>query len=193
MADWKRPREDLECEDLKSMPKPKPVYSRIPNHLFGDFLSLLEFFSSFQELMEVKDSFPNGITYDVLESALRPVDSPGGTLFDLLNFALNVIFDLQHQEDEEVKLEKLSLGTDISGLGENVLGKDEDLAGQIKSATKMARWSIKHQGGQALHDLHMNEYSITEILRLHLESSGAFRSDKSVFWCRSYKTPFLRH
>ena len=63
----------------------------------GDFLSLLEFFSSFQELMEVKDSFPNGITYDVLESALRPVDSPGGTLFDLLNFALNVIFDLQHQ------------------------------------------------------------------------------------------------
>ena len=38
------------------------------------------------------------------------------------------------------------------------------------------------QGGQALHELHMNEYSITEILRLHLESSGAYRSDKSALW-----------
>lgn len=46
----------------------------------------------------------------------------------------------------------------------------------------MARWSIKHQGGQALHELHMNEYSITEILRLHLESAGGYRSDKSSVW-----------
>ena len=182
MSDWKRPRDDLECEDLKALPKPKPVHCRVPNHLFGGFLSLLEFYGSFTELMEVKDSFPSGITFDVLESALRPVDSPGGTLFDLLNFTLNVIFDLQHQEDEEVKLDKLSLGTDGSGLDKNLLGKDEDMARQIKSATKMARWSLKHQGGQALHDLHMNEYSITEILRLHLESSGAYRSDKSVVW-----------
>ena len=48
------------------------------------------------------------------------------------------------------------------------------------------RWSLKHQGGQALHELHMNEYSITEILRLHLESSGAFRSDKVIVLSCTY-------
>jgi len=97
LSEWKKTRDDLECEDLKALPKPKPVHCRIPNHLFGDFLSLLEFFGSFSELMEVKDSFSSGITFDVLESALRPVDTPGGSLFDLLNFLLGVIFDLQHQ------------------------------------------------------------------------------------------------
>ena len=97
MNEWKKTRDDLECEDLKALPKPKPVHCRIPNHLFGDFLSLLEFFGTFKELMEVKDSFSGGISFDLLESALRPVDSPGGPLFDLLSFMLSVVFDLQHQ------------------------------------------------------------------------------------------------
>lgn len=38
------------------------------------------------------------------------------------------------------------------------------------------------KGGQALHELHMDEHSITEILRLHLEASGGYRSDKSLLW-----------
>jgi hypothetical protein len=34
---------------------------------------------------------------------------------------------------------------DVSVLDKNVLGKDANIAEQIKSATKMARWSLKHQ------------------------------------------------
>merc|ERR1712203_501094 len=60
-------------------------------------------------------------------------------------------------------------------------GKNEDIANQIRSATKMARWCMQHQG-QPIKNLHMDEYSLTEILRLHLESSGAFRSEKSLLW-----------
>ena len=59
--------------------------------------------------------------------------------------------------------------------------RDEDVANQIKSATVMARWPIKHQG-QSLCELHMNEWSITEILRLHLAASGGLRSERSVHW-----------
>ena len=54
MTEWKKARDDLECDDLKPLPKPRPVHCRVPNHLFGDFLCLLEFFGSFSELMEVK-------------------------------------------------------------------------------------------------------------------------------------------
>ena len=191
MSDWKKPRDDIECEDLKAMPKPKPVHCSIPNHLFGDFLSLLEFYSSFTELMEVKDSFPNGITFDMLESALKQVDTPGGALFEIISFTLNIIFDLQHQEDEEVKLDKLSM--EYSVLDKNMLGKDENMARQIKSATKMARWSMKHQGGQSIHELHLDEYSLTEVLRLHLESSGAFRSEKCVLWTYQQRGGYRLH
>ena len=45
----------------------------------------------------------------------------------------------------------------------------------------MARWPMKHQG-QSLSELHMNEWSITEILRLHIASAGAHRHDKCNNW-----------
>ncbi len=95
---------------------------------------------------------------------------------------LQSLFDLQQEEDEEVKLEAKNLANvNVCDLDKNILGKDEDIANQIRSATQMARWCFKHQG-QAIKNLHMDEYSITEILRLHLESSGAFRSEKSLLW-----------
>ena len=62
---------------------------RIPNHLFGDFLTLLQFFDSFAEVLEVKDSFGNnGISFDILESALIDRDAVGGPLYEVLSFLL---------------------------------------------------------------------------------------------------------
>ena len=55
------------------------------------------------------------------------------------------------------------------------------IANQIRSATVMARWPMKHQG-QTLSEIHMNEWSITEILRLHIASAGAHRHDKCNNW-----------
>ena len=55
------------------------------------------------------------------------------------------------------------------------------IANQIRSATTMARWPMKHQG-QTLSEIHMNEWSITEILRLHIASAGAHRHDKCNNW-----------
>ena len=40
---------------------------------------------------------------------------------------------------------------------------------------------MKHQG-QTLSEIHMNEWSITEILRLHIASAGAHRHDKCNNW-----------
>ena len=88
---------------------------------------------------------------------------------------LQALFDLQQEEDEEVKLDAKNLANvKVTDLDKNILGKNEDIANQIRSATKMARWCMQHQG-QPIKNLHMDEYSLTEILRLHLESSGAYR------------------
>merc|ERR1711923_65251 len=58
MQDWNSRREDLDCEDHKELPKPTPIRSRVPNHLIGDFLSVLEFLHSFSTILELKDTYP---------------------------------------------------------------------------------------------------------------------------------------
>merc|ERR1712223_1783353 len=47
IEEWSSRREDLDCDDLKALPVPTPVRSRIPNQLTGDVFSLLEFINSF--------------------------------------------------------------------------------------------------------------------------------------------------
>ena len=189
LTEWKKPREDLECEDLKPLPKTLPVYCKIPNHLFGDFLSLLEFFHSFAGVLETNDTFSHGITFKILEKALEQSHDPKGSgFYEILRFMLQALFDLQQEEDEEVRLDAKNLANvNVHDLDKNILGKDEDIANQIRSATQMARWCMKHQG-QPIKALHMDEHSISEILRLHLESSGAYRSDRSLLWYVSFLT-----
>lgn len=74
----------------------------------------------------------------------------------------------------------------FDSLDKNIIGKDEEVANQIRSATQWCRWCIKHQG-QPIKALHLDEFTITEILRLHIESSGAYRSDKSLLWLYQQK------
>ena len=74
--------------------------------MFGDFLTLLEFFECFKEVLEVKDSFGSaGITLDILEGALADKESRSDT-FEVVSFLLQALFDLQNEEDDEVKLDK---------------------------------------------------------------------------------------
>lgn len=54
---------------------------------------------------------------------------------------LQALIDLQQEEDEEVKLDPKNLANvNVYDLDKNILGKDEDVANQIRSATQMARW-----------------------------------------------------
>ncbi len=86
LAEWKKPKEDLECEDLKELPKVHPVHCSVPNHLFGDFLSLLEFFHAFSAALETRDSFSGGITFKTLEQALADSNNvKGGEFFIICN------------------------------------------------------------------------------------------------------------
>lgn len=179
MNDWSKKRDDLDCEDLKELPKPTPVHCKIPNQMFGDFVMLLEFLHSFYDILEVKDSYPGGVTFKELEQVLTETDTPGGALYEILNFMLVTLFDLQLEEEEEAKAD-----TDRSKLDENdrnVLGKDEEWANAIKTATEAATYT-KRNLGIALREVHIDEMSVTEVLRLHLESSGAYRGNNLQNW-----------
>ncbi|KAK6307462.1 hypothetical protein J4Q44_G00226100 [Coregonus suidteri] len=168
---WSKPREDLECEDLKDLPAPVPVKTRLPAELFGDALMVLEFLKAFGELFDLKDEFPEGITLEVLEEALV-VSDPEGPLCELLFFFLSAIFQALAEEQEEVARDQVA-EADAKDLSE-ALDDDADPTQSAISAVASlaAAWPQLHQGC-SLKQLDLDSCTLSEILRLHILASGA--------------------
>ncbi|XP_012384233.2 bromodomain adjacent to zinc finger domain protein 1A isoform X4 [Dasypus novemcinctus] len=107
LKQWSKPREDMECDDLKELPEPTPVKTRLPPEIFGDALMVLEFLHAFGELFDLQDEFPEGVTLEVLEEALVGNDSEG-PLCELLFFFLTAIFQAIAEEEEEVAKDQIT-------------------------------------------------------------------------------------
>uniref|UniRef100_UPI00398E44EB bromodomain adjacent to zinc finger domain protein 1A isoform X2 n=1 Tax=Pristiophorus japonicus TaxID=55135 RepID=UPI00398E44EB len=171
LKEWNKPREDMECEDLKELPVPTPVKTRLPSELFGDALMVLEFLHAFGELFDLQDEFPDGITLESLEEALVGNDTEG-PLCELLFFFLTAIFQA-HAEEEEVAAKEQLKETDPKDLTEAL---DEDLdstkCAVAAVAAFAAAWPQLYQGC-TLRDLDLDSCTLSEILRLHILAAGA--------------------
>ena len=101
----------------------------------------------------------------MLEEALADTD-PEGVYYDLLQFLLGAILRTHMEEEEDEGLE--------SADSQKIDLDDEDYhsAKVSASATMAAVWPMLHQG-KPLHELIMDPFTCTELLRLHLLSSGA--------------------
>ncbi|KAM6968591.1 bromodomain adjacent to zinc finger domain protein 1A [Tautogolabrus adspersus] len=163
---WNKPREDMECEDLKDLPSPVPVKTRLPAELFGEALMVLEFLRAFGEVFDLKDEFPDGVSLEVLEEALVGSD-PEGPLCELLFFFLSAIFQALDEEQEEVAKDQVE---DLS----EALEDDSDATQSALSAVASlaAAWPQLYQGC-SLKQLDLDSCTLSEILRLHILASGA--------------------
>ncbi|XP_040054562.2 bromodomain adjacent to zinc finger domain protein 1A isoform X2 [Gasterosteus aculeatus] len=163
---WSKPREDMECEDLRELPSPVPVRTRLPPHLFGEALMVLEFLRAFGEVLALKDEFPEGVSLEVLEEALVGSD-PEGPLCELLFFFLSAIFQALDEEQEDVAKEQAE---DLP----EALDDDHDATQSALSAVASlaASWPQLHQGC-GLKQLDLDSCTLSEILRLHILASGA--------------------
>ncbi|XP_039769981.1 bromodomain adjacent to zinc finger domain protein 1A isoform X1 [Ornithorhynchus anatinus] len=171
LKQWSKPREDMECDDLKELPVPTPVKTRLPPEIFGDALMVLEFLHAFGELFDLQDEFPEGLTLEVLEEALVGNDSEG-PLCELLFFFLTAIFQAIAEEEEEVAKEQIT-DADTKDLTE-ALDEDADPTKSALSAVASlaAAWPQLHQGC-SLKSLDLDSCTLSEILRLHILASGA--------------------
>lgn len=171
LKQWSKPREDMECDDLKELPEPTPVKTRLPPEIFGDALMVLEFLNAFGELFDLQDEFPEGVTLEVLEEALVGNDSEG-PLCELLFFFLTAIFQAIAEEEEEVAKEQIT-DADTKDLTE-ALDEDTDPTKSALSAVASlaAAWPQLHQGC-SLKSLDLDSCTLSEILRLHILASGA--------------------
>uniref|UniRef100_H3CA71 Bromodomain adjacent to zinc finger domain, 1A n=1 Tax=Tetraodon nigroviridis TaxID=99883 RepID=H3CA71_TETNG len=163
---WNKPREDMECEDLKDLPSPVPVRTRLSPELFGEALMVLEFLQAFGQVFDLKDEFPDGVSLEVLEEALVGSD-PEGPLCELLFFFLSAVFQGLDEEQEEGSKEQAE---DLS----EVLDDDGEAPPSALSAVASlaAVWPQLFQGC-SLKQLDLDSCTLSEILRLHILSSGA--------------------
>ncbi|NXC37634.1 BAZ1A protein, partial [Penelope pileata] len=181
LKQWSKPREDMECDDLKELPVPMPVKTRLPPEIFGDALMVLEFLYAFGELFDLQDEFPEGVSLGklsfmggslkVLEEALVGNDTEG-PLCELLFFFLTAIFQAMAEEEEEVAKDQIA-DAETKDLTE-ALDEDADPTKSALSAvaTLAAAWPQLHQGCN-LKNLDLDSCTLSEILRLHILASGA--------------------
>ncbi|KAG8184175.1 hypothetical protein JTE90_010214 [Oedothorax gibbosus] len=163
LNNWKKPRDDLECDDLKDLPPPVPVDCGIPHSCFGDALMIVEFLNTFEKQVQVKDVFPHGCTFEHVAKALVETDIQG-VLNDLLQLFLTAIFRYQEAEDDAIDIRGLTLGE----LGHMTIDEATDFAAIVST------WPQKYHG-TILRNIPLDSFSVSEVLRLHVLSSGSKR------------------
>ncbi|XP_034233074.1 bromodomain adjacent to zinc finger domain protein 1A isoform X2 [Thrips palmi] len=178
IREWNRQREDLECEDLKVLPVPTPVETKIPNKLFGDVMMAMEFLHTFSEQLKVKDFFPSGVSLELLERSLVEPEVTG-PLNDLLQLLLSGLFEMQEDEEEALdETNPVDLTEPVSGnMDENDVATSEAL----RVASAAAAWSNTFQG-KPLSKVELDSVVLTEVLRLHLLQSGNRAGEMSTEW-----------
>ncbi|XP_035825711.1 bromodomain adjacent to zinc finger domain protein 1A [Aplysia californica] len=176
--EWARPRDDLECDDLKEMPEFVPVRTRVPIDLFGDAVMILEFVHIFKSIFDFKQFFPKGFTWGMVESALMDHE-PDGPLCDLLQMLLCALFNLQEEEAEEYQELEKEETTKHNDEKDDDMDEEVSANEMIKSATIMAQFS-QNTLGMPLRDTLLDQFTLSEILRIHLLASGARGSSKNA-------------
>ncbi|XP_050735589.1 bromodomain adjacent to zinc finger domain protein 1A-like isoform X2 [Eriocheir sinensis] len=165
IKEWHRVRDDLDCDDHKDLPQPTPVICGIPDQEFSQFMTVLEFVNIFWEVLELKDVYPQGITFEMLESALVEKEV-AGVYSDLLQLLLQALFTLQEGEDDEVKEDA------TQDVGLDTEAGDLSVEEAVRVANRTTTWTQLHHG-QPLQKLQLDALTLTEVLRLHLLASGA--------------------
>ncbi|KAL3285826.1 hypothetical protein HHI36_000348 [Cryptolaemus montrouzieri] len=166
LKEWNKPKEDLELEDQMIIPSFSVVKCKIPNKYMGDILMIMEFIKSFEKLLKAKNFFQSGVTIDMMERALLE-EEVAGPLVDLLHMLLSAIFRLQDEESQEYSTQ-LAKATFL----DKIDIKNMSLEEAAKFATLAAGWPKARQG-LFLRNLPIDSLTVSEVLRIHLLSSGA--------------------
>lgn len=187
-AEWSRKRDDLECDDLKPLPSGIPVQCDIPNPLFGDALMVMEFYHNFDEFFDLKEIFPHGFTFDLLQKVLchKSIKSP---ISDLIRITLATIFCLQEEEDAEDEKKDESIVK--SPHSDEVDVGAGDLSIAMNQAQKVQNL-LKRIHGPKMSTIELTPLTVSEVLRLHFLTSGAPRA-RSIYrgWLSATEDPCL--
>ncbi|XP_049878091.1 bromodomain adjacent to zinc finger domain protein 1A isoform X2 [Pectinophora gossypiella] len=177
LKEWQKVKDDLELEDHKVLPKGTPIEMEdIPHKHFGDFLSVLEFVYVYADILKTKDTFHNELDIETFRKALT-LKEYSGVFSDLIQMFLTTIFSLQEDEAEDYN-EK---GGIQESTGEPQMDTELGMTQAVELATKASKWPQTYLG-TPLSKLPLDPTTVTEVLRLHLLSSGSAAGGRCVTW-----------
>ncbi|XP_063895724.1 bromodomain adjacent to zinc finger domain protein 1A [Helicoverpa armigera] len=180
MKEWQKVKDDLELEDHKIIPKGTPIdVEGIPNEHFGDFLSVLEFVHTYSEILKVKDVFHNQLDLDTFRKALT-LKEHAGMFSDLIQMFLTTVFSLQEDEAEEYN-ENGRIQLSTGDLEDQQTDSEMGVTKAMELATKASKWSQTYLG-TPLSKLPLDPTTVSEVLRLHLLSSGSGPGGRCATW-----------
>ncbi|KAF9416177.1 hypothetical protein HW555_006429 [Spodoptera exigua] len=180
MKEWQKVKDDIELEDHKVLPTGTLVdVEGIPHEHFGDFLSVLEFVHQYSEILKVKDVFHNQqLDLETFRKALTQKEH-AGLFSDLVQMFLTTVFSLQEDEAEEYNENgRIQLST---GEEDKETDSEVGVTKAMELATKASKWSQTYLG-TPLSKLPLDPTTVSEVLRLHLLSSGAGPGGRCATW-----------
>ncbi|KAL0819369.1 hypothetical protein ABMA28_007492 [Loxostege sticticalis] len=177
LKEWQKVKDDLELEDHKIIPKGTPVeIEGIPQKHIGDFLSVLSFVHLYSDVLKTKDTFHNSLELEGFRKALTQKEH-AGVFSDLVQMLLTTIFALQEDEAEEYNEQgRIQESTEVKEVNEEI-GTTQ----AIELATKASKWSQTYLA-TPLSKLPLDPTTVSEVLRLHLLSSGAAPGNRCATW-----------
>ncbi|XP_068152075.1 bromodomain adjacent to zinc finger domain protein 1A [Drosophila tropicalis] len=170
--------DDLERKDQRMMPTYKPVVTFLQEKLIGDAFMMREFMHTYCGLLSGIEVFRQNLSFYEMSRALSAREV-AGPLSDILLVLLGTVFDLQKEEDED-SVVQYALRNHTS-IQEPFLS--------MSNATRSHYYAKRHFSFK-IYDLPLDALTLSEVLRLHLLSSGAFVDDKSERWRIMYRNGY---
>jgi len=178
LKEYSKHREDLKLEDSKPLPTFVPFKCPVNQDLVGDVIMVVEFTNVFGTLFDLENEIDAKVSFDWLIEALTEHDAEG-KYYQILKFLLHSYLRVERDENSSMYYEKKQEKESSS----DEEAEEQPVQQQIinitdfssKAASSNARaaaaWSMLYQG-MALHEITIEPYTLTEILRLHISSSG---------------------
>uniref|UniRef100_A0A1I7TYY9 DDT domain-containing protein n=1 Tax=Caenorhabditis tropicalis TaxID=1561998 RepID=A0A1I7TYY9_9PELO len=174
-AAYNKKREDLICNDLKPMPKfpALELPSWMTNEEFEDYLFILQFFSSFKDILPLKEirGSESVLLSDVI-LAIRCGDPQSSPFADLMRVLLSIRTDITDEEDGDE--------ADINNREEMYLINTQNCdpinlahGDSIKEISDLHQ-KIRKIYGKSVRHLPVDWMTLTEVLRLIFATSGYY-------------------
>ncbi|XP_075149070.1 ATP-dependent chromatin assembly factor large subunit [Haematobia irritans] len=150
--------DDLERSDQRMLPKYTTVQTNIPTKMLGDAFMLREFMHTYVGMLSGIEVFRGNLSFFEMARSFT-VREVAGPLSDIILILLGTVFDLQREEEEEIYVD------------------------YIKSTQPIPFWAhlyVRRHFYFRLNELPLDALTVSEVLRLHLLSSGAILKNKAA-------------
>ncbi|XP_037807459.1 bromodomain adjacent to zinc finger domain protein 1A [Lucilia sericata] len=150
--------DDLERTDQRLMPTFSPVSTILPAKLVGDAFMLREFMHTFVGILSGIEVFRGNLSFFEMARSFT-IREVAGPLSDIILILLGTVMDLQREEEDECSVD------------------------YKRGDSPIPFWShkyVKRHFSFKLNELPLDALTVSEVLRLHILSSGAVVRNKTA-------------